>query len=156
MAKIVDLGHPAFVCHDLDSSLEFYAKLGIHESFRLMRDDGSLMLIYLHIAGDRFIELFPNGPSAKETAGKQSFMHVCLAVDDIKTFVEEIRAKGITIDVEPKMGLDFNIQAWIADPDGNKIELMQYSPESPQIAIKNNSAFPASDILIKSDETEAP
>lgn len=156
MAKIVDLGHPAFACHDLDASLEFYAKLGVHESFRLMRDDGSLMLIYLHIAGDRFIEVFPNGPSAEESAGKQSFMHVCLAVDDIKTFVEEIRDKGITIDVEPKMGLDFNIQAWIADPDGNKIELMQYSPESPQIAIKNNSAFPASDILIKSDSTEAP
>lgn len=149
MANIVDLGHPAFACHDLEASLAFYAKLGIHESFRLMREDGSLMLIYLHIAGDRFIEVFPNGPSAAETAGKQSFMHVCLAVDDIVAFVEEIRARGITIDVEPKMGLDFNIQAWIADPDGNKIELMQYSPESPQIAIKNGSAFPSSEILIK-------
>lgn len=153
MARIVDLGHPAFACHALDVSLEFYAKLGIHESFRLMRDDGSLMLIYLHIADDRFIEVFPNGPSPEERAEKQSFMHICLAVDDIEEFVEEIRGKGITIDVEPKMGLDFNMQAWIADPDGNKIELMQYSPESPQIAIRNGSAFPASEILIKSEGT---
>lgn len=153
MARIVDLGHPAFACHDLEASLDFYAKLGIHESFRLLREDGSLMLIYLHIADDRFIEVFPNGPSPEERAEKQSFMHICLAVDDIQTYVEEIRNQGIAIDVEPKMGLDFNVQAWIADPDGNKIELMQYSPESPQIAIRNNSAFPSSDILVKSERT---
>ena len=153
MARIVDLGHPAFACHDLDASLDFYAKLGIHESFRLMRDDGSLMLIYLHITDDRFIEVFPNGPSSEERAGKQSFMHICLAVDDIEAFVEDIRRKGITIDVEPKMGLDFNVQAWIADPDGNKIELMQYSPESPQIAIRNEAIFPSSGTLIKSERT---
>lgn len=153
MARIVDLGHPAFACHDLDASLEFYAKLGIHESFRLKREDGSLMLIYLHIADDRFIEVFPNGPSPEERAGKQSFMHICLAVDDIEAFVEEIRSEDIAIDIEPKMGLDFNVQAWITDPDGNKIELMQYSPESPQIAIRNGSAFPSSEILIKSEGT---
>lgn len=151
MAKIVDLGHPAFACHDLNASLNFYAKLGIHESFRLMRDDGSLMLIYLHITEDRFIEVFPNGPSPEERAGKQSFMHICLAVDDIEAYVEEIRGKGITIDIEPKMGLDFNIQAWITDPDGNKIELMQYSEKSPQIAIRNGTAFPSSETLIKSN-----
>lgn len=148
MAMIVDLGHPAFACNGLETTLDFYARLGIHESFRLLRDYGSLILIYLHIAGDRFIEVFPNGPSAKERSGKQSFMHICLAVDDIAEFVEEIRERGIVIDIEPQMGLDFNIQAWITDPDGNKIELMQYSPESPQIAIRDGSAFPESDILI--------
>lgn len=152
MARIVDLGHPAFACYDLEVSLDFYAKLGIHESFQLLRDDGSLILIYLHIADDRFIEVFPNGPSPEERAAKQSFMHMCLAVDDIHAFVEEIRGKGIAIDVEPKMGLDFNVQAWITDPDGNKIELMQYSAKSPQIAIRNDSAFPASKTLIKSEK----
>lgn len=146
---IVDLGHPAFACHDLDASLAFYAKLGISESFRLLHDDGSVMLVYLHVAGDRFIELFPGGPSPDERPEKQSFMHVCLAVDDLENTVEDLRSKGITIDIEPKMGLDFNMQAWIADPDGNKIELMQYSPESPQIAIANGTTFPASDTLVE-------
>ena len=145
---IKDLGHPAFACHDLDATLAFYEKLGIHESFRLLHDDGSLMLIYLHIGGDRFIEVFPNGP-APEERGKQSFMHTCLAVEGIESYVDEIRAKGIEIDIEPKMGLDFNVQAWITDPDGNKIELMVYSPKSPQIAIRDGSTFPASDTLVK-------
>jgi lactoylglutathione lyase len=38
----------------------------------------------------------------------------------------------VEIDVEPKTGADNNTQAWIHDPDGNKIELMQISPDSPQ------------------------
>ncbi len=58
---ITDIGHAAFAAHDLEGALAFYAKLGIHESFRLNREDGSLMLIYLHVAGDRFIEVFPAG-----------------------------------------------------------------------------------------------
>lgn len=145
---IIDLGHPAFACHNLEATLDFYARLGIHESFRLMHDDGRLMLIYLHIAGDRFIEVFPGGPSAEERAGRQSFMHICLAVEGIEAFVEEIRAQGISIDVEPQTGLDFNTQAWITDPDGNKIELMEYSGQSPQIAIRDGLSFPASATLV--------
>lgn len=62
---ITDLAHPAFACHDLDATLGFYDKLGIHEAFRLLHDDGRLILVYLHVAGDRFIEVFPNGPLPK-------------------------------------------------------------------------------------------
>jgi lactoylglutathione lyase len=38
----------------------------------------------------------------------------------------------VTIHGEPKMGLDGNLQAWIRDPDGNVIELMQIADASPQ------------------------
>lgn len=149
---ITDIGHPAFACYDLEATLAFYTKLGIHESFRLLHDDGSLMLIYLHVAGDRFIEVFPNGPSPAERAQKQSFLHLCLAVNGIEEFVEEIRAQGIEIEIEPKMGLDFNTQAWISDPDGNKIELMELSAQSPQVAVRDGLPFPASERLIPFNE----
>jgi catechol 2,3-dioxygenase-like lactoylglutathione lyase family enzyme len=128
---ITDLAHTAFAANDLDASLAFYAKLGLKESFRLHHADGSLMLVYLHIAGDRFLELFPRGPEPDPTR-VQSFKHICLAVDDIYATVEHLRAQGITIDREPKLGLDNNLQAWITDPDGNAIELMQLSEDSPQ------------------------
>jgi lactoylglutathione lyase len=128
---ITDLGHAAFAAYDLDATLEFYAKLGIHEAFRLHREDGSLMLVYLHIAGDRFVEVFPNGP-APDPGRRGSFMHLCLVSDDLRGDVERLRAGGIAIRVEPKQGLDHNLQAWIADPDGNQIELMQLVEDSPQ------------------------
>jgi lactoylglutathione lyase len=126
---ITDLAHTAFRVHDLEKSLAFYELLGLKESFRLNHDDGSLMLVYLHVGGDRFLELFPGG--ALENP-QNSFMHICLASDKLVSDVEMLRTKGVKIDVEPRMGLDLNMQAWISDPDGNAIELMQLSENSPQ------------------------
>jgi lactoylglutathione lyase len=127
---ITDLGHAAFAAHDLDRTLAFYAQLGIHEAFRLHRPDGSLMLVYLHIAGDRFIELFPGGPPP-DPERRGSFKHLCLLTDDLGAYVERLRSAGVAIDREPSVGLDHNWQAWVRDPDGNQIELMQLVEESP-------------------------
>ena len=133
---ITDLAHTAFRVHDIEKSLAFYANLGIHEAFRFQRDDGSLMLIYLHVGGDRFLELFPGGPKppAELSLDMQtnSFYHLCLATDDIHAEVEKLQAFGAQIFREIKRGRDGNLQAWTYDPDGNPIELMQLSPESPQ------------------------
>jgi lactoylglutathione lyase len=128
---IADIGHAAFAAHDLDRSLAFYAQLGIHEAFRLHREDGSLMLVYLHVAGDRFVEVFPGGPPPDPNR-KGSFMHLCLLADDLRATVEQLRDAGVAIEREPKLGLDRNWQAWIRDPDGNSIELMQLAEDSPQ------------------------
>jgi lactoylglutathione lyase len=128
---ITDIGHAAFAAHDLDRSLAFYALLGINEAFRLNREDGSLMLVYLHVAGDRFVEVFPGGPPP-DPERKGSFMHLCLLADDLRATVEDLRAQGVAIERELKLGLDGNWQAWIRDPDGNSIELMQLAEDSPQ------------------------
>lgn len=128
---ITDVGHAAFGVHDLTAALAFYAKLGLEESFRLHHPDGSLMLVYLHVGRDRFLELFPNGPEP-DPRRVQSFRHVCLLTDDLAGTVETLRQAGVAIEREPKEGLDHNLQAWIRDPDGNAIELMQLSEESPQ------------------------
>lgn len=141
---IIDVAHTAFDVHDMDASLAFYAKLGITESFRLFRDDGSLMLVYLHLGGDRFLELFPNGPEPG-TATRGSFAHFCLRSDDLHADVERLRAQGVEITSGPSLGLDANWQAWVKDPDGNRIELMQIAPESPQAHVARGEAVPAGD-----------
>lgn len=128
---ITDLGHTAFAARDVDQTLEFYRMFGIEEAFRLHHDDGSLMLVYLHVSGDRFIEVFPGGP-APDPGRNQSFKHICLLTDDIGTAVERLRENGAPIDSEPLLGLDGNLQAWTHDPDGNQIELMQLAGDSPQ------------------------
>ena len=128
---ITDLGHVAFGVHDLEASLAFYEQLGLGESFRLHHPDGSLMLVYLHVAGDRFLELFPGGPEPAPDR-LQSFKHVCLLTADLRDTVEHLRGLGVAIEREPKEGLDGNLQAWIRDPDGNAIELMQLVESSPQ------------------------
>lgn len=143
---ITDLAHIALACHDLEASIAFYQKLGIEESFRLHRDDGSVMLAYLHVAGDRFIELFPGGPEpGTKPAG--SFRHLCLMTDDIHALVADLIAKGVTIDQEIKEGLDHNLQAWITDLDGNAIELMQIADNSPQRATADGRPIEETDII---------
>ena len=143
---IVDLAHTAFDVHDMDASLAFYGHLGLKESFRLFRDDGSLMLVYLHLGGDRFLELFPNGP-APGSGGRGSFAHFCLRTDDLQAEVERLRGLGIAITSGPSLGLDDNWQAWVADPDGNRIELMQIAPDSPQAMVARGETPTATDRL---------
>lgn len=128
---ITDLGHPAFAAHDVDQALRFYEIFGVEEAFRLHHDDGSLMLVYLHVSGDRFIEVFPGGP-APDPDRVQSFKHICLLTDDIHEAVGRLRENDAPVDSEPLLGLDGNLQAWTHDPDGNQIELMQLAEDAPQ------------------------
>lgn len=128
---ITDPGHPAFAAQDVGRTLEFYAPLGIEEAIRLHHDDGSLMLVYLHVSGDRFIEVFPGG-QPPDPDRPQSFMHPCLVTDGIEAAVEHLRRNGAPIESETALGLDGNLQTWTRNPDGNEVELMQLSEDSPQ------------------------
>lgn len=128
---ITDIGHIALRTNNLEESIAYYELFGIRESFRLHHEDGSIFLVYLHVAGDRFIELFP--PEAGEQIGPQKrFLHLCLLTDDIHKLTNSLKEKGVPIDREPVVGLDGNWQAWTHDPDGNLIELMQLEAGSPQ------------------------
>jgi len=64
--------------------------------------------------------------------GNKSYMHLCLEVDDCFAAAKELEARGLDIWAKPKVGTDHNVQCWTRDPDGNLIEIMQISPESPQ------------------------
>lgn len=143
---IYDVGHPAYSVHDLDATLAFYARLGIHEGFRRTKEDGSLWLLYLHVGGDRFIEIFPGGPAAAEkgAATTRSYRHLCLLTDDIEADVERLTAEGVVFDTPIKFGSFNNRQAWLSDPDGNSIELMQIEPDSAQglIGSGKQSTYP--------------
>jgi lactoylglutathione lyase len=127
---ITDLGHPAFAVHDIDATLSFYRILGIEEAFRLNHNDDSLMLVYLHVSGDRFIEVFPSGPPPTQIGNRASSISACLPT--ISTRPSSVCARAAPIDYEPLVGLDGNLQAWTRDPNGNEIELMQLSEDSPQ------------------------
>lgn len=130
---ITQLAHTAYRVRDAEASLAFYAKLGIREAFRLHQDDGSLWIVYLQINENQFLELFPGATRAVTTPPDSiGYHHFCLQVDNLKTTVAELEARGVTIDRPIKLGKDGNLQAWIVDPDGNRIELMQILPDSLQ------------------------
>ena len=119
---------------NIENSLAFYRdRLGFAEMMRLNRDDGSLWLVYLRITDTQFIELFPGGEgSAAPGREVTAINHFCLECADLEATAAALREAGIRLTVEPKMGLDHNRQCWIDDPDGNRIEFMQMSPQSMQ------------------------
>lgn len=135
---IKGIGHLAFEVKDMDKSMDFYCNaLGLKKAFDLRDEKGNPFIQYLKVSENQFIELFYAKVDKEKANGDRSYSHMCLEVDDIYKTVESIRSKGVHIDSEPVRGKDLNYQSWIRDPDGNRIELMQMDPDSPQAKSKN-------------------
>jgi len=135
MQGITALAHIAIKVTDVDRSLDFYRKrLGFPEMLRLHRDDGSLWLVYLRITDQQYLEVFPNAENDRAPGWNANGMnHFCLQVDDLDAVVERIEASGITLLAGIKQGADGNRQAWIEDPDGIRIELMEMAEDCMQL-----------------------
>lgn len=134
MKNVKSIGHIAVSVKNIERSLDFYVnKLGFTEMFRLERDE-RLWIVYLRITDTQYIELFPDavGESAPPFANV-GFNHLCLEVDNIDEAIAELTSKGVVLTAEKKMGVDHNYQAWIADPEGNRIELMQLGEKALQL-----------------------
>ncbi len=127
--KVTGLAHVCFTVADLDRALAFYRDgLGLKPAFDFVDEQGRRYGVYLHIGGRNFIELFEGHAEAVEGG---SFRHFCLEVDDINDVVRTLRERGWEVS-DPKLGKDHSFQAWTADPDGNRIEFHQYTPQSKQ------------------------
>jgi lactoylglutathione lyase len=140
--EFLGIGHVGYVVSDMPKTLDFYCdKLGLKE-IKTTERDGRPWLTHLAAGEDssgpegfakQSIELFWDGKRSRPNTW-QSYggMHLCLACDDVPNMVEDLRRRGVVIDIETKVGDDKNTQAWVHDPDGNRIELMQIHPDSPQ------------------------
>jgi lactoylglutathione lyase/glyoxylase I family protein len=124
------LAHICFVVRDLNASIAFYRDaLGLKPAFDFINDKSERFGVYLHVGDRSFIELFQGNSAAP--ASDQSYKHFCLEVDDVEKTVAGLVARGVQV-TPTKMGSDNSWQAWLADPDGNKIELHGYTPQSKQ------------------------
>jgi len=131
--KIIScLAHVCFTVSDLQASVDFYCgQLGMTKAFEFRRPDGTWHGQYIHAGGRNFIELFVG--TLTEPAEGQSYRHICLEVEDIQRTVSVLRERGVEVG-DIKLGGDGAYQAWLADPDGNRIELHQYTPDAKQTA----------------------
>jgi len=133
MAEMIEgIAHTCYRVRDLDRAVKFYCdELGLKQAFAFINKEGRRTGVYIHVGGRGFIELFEG--EVLEQKGTGSYLHLCLEVDDIKATVSGLRGRGIEVS-DPRFGGDGSWQAWITDPDGNRIELMQYTKESKQEA----------------------
>lgn len=134
MQGITGIGHVAIKVTDLDRSLDYYVhKLGFAEMLRLMKDDGSVWLVYLRITDEQYLEVFPGAENDRAPGWNANGLnHVCLTVDNLDPVLAQIEAAGLNLLLPLKTAVDGNRQAWLEDPDGNRIELMEMAPDSLQ------------------------
>jgi len=123
---IKQLGHVCLLTTDLAATEAFYCRgLGLQKAFDFEKE-GRWYGFYLKMANETYIEVFEGNP------GKPgNIIHLALEVEDIDVAISSLREREIAV-TDKKEGTDGNLQAWLEDPNGVKIELMQYLPGNSQ------------------------
>ncbi len=126
------LSHIAIGCSDLEEVAAFYSEtLGFKQAFTLKRPDSPLRIVYFDAGQGSFIELLERDAAPVEPR-PVGLAHVCLEVEDLEAELGRLADLGVQPEGPIKQGCDGNLQAWIADPEGNRLELMQLMPEGKQ------------------------
>ncbi|WP_130730081.1 lactoylglutathione lyase [Komagataeibacter xylinus] len=122
--------HTMVRVRDLEASLAFYHLLGMQELRRRVVPEGKYTLVFIgygdNAAGQAEIELTYNWGVDDGYDVGTGFGHFALGVPDVKALVEKVRAGGGKVTREPgpvKFGTTFI--AFVEDPDGYKIELIE-------------------------------
>ena len=134
------LAHLNFVTNDLSKIIDFYVnKLGLNVKFTLDNKEGEPFGYYFECGNTTFLEFFDQEMASKVWGGNverlilgNRYRHFCLEVTGLDEFCENLKSKGVDVS-EIRMGMDNSRQAWISDPDGNQIELMEYGHSSLQL-----------------------
>jgi catechol 2,3-dioxygenase-like lactoylglutathione lyase family enzyme len=121
------LNHFGIYAKDFDESINFYTKtMGFREAFSVKDKEGKPALTYLQINRDTFLEVAPS--TAERPVG---FSHVGLWSDDLNKTVTVVRERGAKMD-DPRVGGTKAPLTNVTDPNGLRLELLEYPPESLQ------------------------
>jgi lactoylglutathione lyase len=122
--------HTMLRVRNLDASVDFYTRLmGMTELRRREVPDGKYTLVFVGYgdeASHTVLELTYNWGQDDGYDLGTGFGHLAIGVADVAAICAELRAAGVRITREPgpvKFGT--TIIAFIEDPDGYKIELIQ-------------------------------
>lgn len=137
----------SFKCNQYEKTIAFYRDtLGMKEE--VADSDAGESLTKINITDKEYIELVDQKYPENERISDYSFMHICLLVDDIAACARELEHKGMTLWRGPQYsstpytqpyegktpGRCGSFAFYIQDPEGNEIEVMQYTKDSLQLS----------------------
>ncbi len=119
--------------------------LGATLKFRYLSKDGRPIGCYFAFGGTTFVEVFDHADAHRRSNSSKPlepledprdrwlarYNHFCLQVEGLDAYVKLLESRGLSV-TGRKTGNDRSHQAWIKDPDGNLIELQEYTPQSRQ------------------------
>jgi lactoylglutathione lyase len=122
---------PSYRVSDLDRSLEFYARLG-YRCLGTVGPAGGVRLAMLQFPEEPAVSLELVHRPGEGPVRPGGFDHLAVQVADLTATLERLAGEGLA--VEPAQwpaGEDGPRTAFLDDPDGYRIELVQWPPDHP-------------------------
>jgi lactoylglutathione lyase len=116
--------HVGFRVADLDRTTTFYyGSLHLRQAFDQKDASGKTNLAVLQVNDNQFLEFAPGAPAG--------FTHVAFLTDKLEALRESVARLGLN-PPDLRTGRDRTRNFSIKDPDGHRIEFVQYEPDSLQ------------------------
>jgi lactoylglutathione lyase len=120
--------HTAYRVGNLERSLEFYSAVGFSELGRVaLPDDVTLVCLKLPDDSATTLELVDE-PAAQPIEIGNGLSHIVVQVEDLGGTVDRLSAAGINCGPIEQPGPS---TSWLRDPDGYRIELVEWPPGHP-------------------------
>ncbi len=130
---ITRLAHVCLNVSNLQNTIHFYSDiLKIPVKFKFQKGD-KFIGAYFKLGEMNFIEVFEKPNLQIQNTG---IVHFCLETDNIDSTISEINSQGVECS-KKLLGSDQSWQTWIQDPDGNRIEIHEYTSTSAQLVGEN-------------------
>ncbi len=122
--------HTMIRVRDLDASIDFYTRhLGMKVLRRKDYPEGKFTLVFVGYGAEQdhtVIELTHNWDQDKPYDLGDAFGHLAIAVPDIYAVCDAMEKEGVSIPRKPgPMKHGTTVIAFIEDPDGYKVELIE-------------------------------
>ena len=122
------IAHVCLNVRDLEASFDFYENtLKLKKTF-VFEKNGKVAGAYFEVGAGCYVEMFQKDFDGVTNTG---ITHFCLETDDIDDVVAWFDARNVE-HTDKKLGSDQSWQIWVTDPDGNRIEVHEYTESSSQ------------------------
>lgn len=119
--------HTSYRVTDLDAALEFYSALGYEQVGRVDLGEGASLTMLKFPDEDVATLELAHRPADGPVEIGTGFSHLPIQVDDLGATIEQLTKVGISAGpVERPGGPRGPRVAWLVDPDGYRIELVQW------------------------------
>lgn len=115
---------------DLERSLAFYAKVGYVSLGKVPFDDGS-SLVWLRLPGETSVSLELVHRPADGPVQAGGFEHFAIEVESLSAAVSRLTEAGLEPGETELHGPDGPTTSWLVDPDGYRLELVEWPPGGP-------------------------
>jgi catechol 2,3-dioxygenase-like lactoylglutathione lyase family enzyme len=122
--------HAGFIVRDRSAMEHLYRDiLGFHLYWHGGMKDGDTDWVDLQVPdGTDWIEFMLNVPADADKRTLGVMNHIALGVSDIHAAQQELIKNGLKADEQPQIGRDGKWQLNLYDPDGTRVELMEFAP----------------------------